>query len=330
MRSELIHKIFHAPAGDRNELMLEVYRYQYAENSLYRHFCDALKRSPDNVSEIDRIPYLPIAFFKSHTVQTGKFEPETWFESSGTTGTVNSRHLIKDLSLYRDSFLRGFEIFYGQPQEWCIIGLLPAYLERSHSSLVVMVDELIRRSSHPGSGFYLYEQNKLAAQLEQLEAAGQKTLLFGVTFALLDFAESHPMRLQHTTLIETGGMKGRGKELTRPELHAVLGEAFRHPSIHSEYGMTELLSQAYATRNGIFMTPPWMRISLREEDDPLKIIPLGNEPKQGVINVADLANLDSCAFIATDDMGRLHPSGGFEVLGRLDNSDIRGCSLMAL
>lgn len=326
MRSELIHKIFSSGKPASDELLLEIYRYQYAQNELYRAFGDALLRNPDNVLTAGSIPHLPISFFKTHAVQTGEFDPVTWFESSGTTGTVSSRHLLRSLDLYRQSFLRGFTLFFGSPADWCILGLLPAYLERSHSSLVVMVDELIRQSADPRSGFYLYNQAELAGKLQELEAAGQKTMLFGVTFALLDFADKYPMPLKHTVIMETGGMKGRGKELTGSALHDIFDQAFDSPAIHSEYGMTELLSQAYAVERGKFHCPPWMRVGLREEDDPLKIIPLGSTVSQGAINITDLANIDSCAFIATDDLGRLHPDGGFEVLGRMDNADIRGCS----
>lgn len=316
-----------------DQLILEVYRYQYENNRLYQDFCRALQRSPDRVTTLDELPFLPIRFFKSHQVQTGNYEPVTYFESSGTTGTINSRHYLRTPDLYRTSFTAGFRQFYGDPSDWCIIGLLPAYLERQHSSLVVMVDELIRLSGHARSGFYLYDYARLKDTLTHLEGEGQKVLLIGVTFALLDFAEQFPMPLKHTTIMETGGMKGRRTELTRPELHEILGCAFGYPPIHSEYGMTELLSQAYCGDDGLFRTPPWMKILLREEDDPLAIIhPPGGTLRvnNGAINVIDLANLDSCCFIATDDMARMHVDGGFEVLGRIDNADIRGCSLMAL
>ncbi|MBZ5856687.1 LuxE/PaaK family acyltransferase [Flavihumibacter profundi] len=338
MRSELIHKIFSVGKYLPDSLVLEVFRYQYDQNPLYRQFCSAIHRPPEKVINITDIPFLPIRFFKTHAVKTGDFEPETFFESSGTTGTINSRHLVRSLDIYRESFTRGFEIFYGMPQDLCIIGLLPAYLERQHSSLVFMVDELIRLSGHPQSGFYLYDHDKLSETLLSLEKNGQRAILIGVTFALLDFADKFPINLHHTIIMETGGMKGRRKELTRPELHQKLSNSFGEAQIHSEYGMTELLSQAYSADNGIFYSPPWLKILFREEDDPLVVVsPGGHYPpgdtrrvKNGAINVIDLANIDSCCFIATDDMGRMHPDGGFEVLGRIDNSDIRGCSLMTI
>jgi hypothetical protein len=338
MRSELIHKIFALTETAPDDLVLEVFRYQYNENGLYRQFCTAIGKSPGNVMGLVDLPFLPIRFFKSHQVITGSFEPDNWFESSGTSGTAGSRHYYPSLALYRESFLRGFTRFYGDPAGWCVLGLLPAYLERERSSLVVMVNELIELSGHPQSGFYLYDFQKLQTTLGRLEQAQTKVLLIGVTFALLDFAASFPMPLKHTTLMETGGMKGRRKEITRAELHETLGAAFGHPPIHSEYGMTELLSQAYAGDNGLFYGLPHFKILLRDEDDPFALVsPVGLNPtgetrrvKQGAINVIDLANLDSCCFLATDDLGRMHADGGFEVLGRIDNSDIRGCSQLAI
>lgn len=338
MRSELIHKIFGSAESLTDELLLEVFRYQFHHNPLYRQYCQAIRRGPREVMSVQDLPFLPIRFFKTHAVKTGEYEPEAWFESSGTTGTTNSRHFLRSLDIYRQSFTKGFHQFYGDPADWCIIGLLPSYLEREHSSLVVMADELIRLSGHPYSGFYLYNYKVLQETLQKLDMAGQRVLLIGVTFALLDFAETFPMKLEHTTIMETGGMKGRRKEITRVELHEILSEAFGQPPIHSEYGMTEMLSQAYAGDNGLFYTPPWLKILLREEDDPLAILPPGGyyppgttrRVVNGAINLVDLANLDSCCFIATDDMGRLHEDGGFEVLGRIDNSDIRGCSLMTI
>jgi hypothetical protein len=259
-------------------------------------------------------------------VRTTDFQPQAVFESSGTTGMVSSRHVVKDLDLYRRSFTAAFQRFYGPVSEWCIIGLLPAYLERSNSSLVLMVDELVKASGHPDSGFYLYEHEVLHQRLSNLERTRQKTLLIGVTFALLDFAEQYPMNLQHTVIMETGGMKGRRKEITRAELHEYLTQRLGIKTIHAEYGMTELLSQAYSSGNGLFSCPPWMKILVRKEDDPLDVTTEG----EGIINVIDLANIWSCAFIATEDVGRIYPNGSFEVSGRVDNSDIRGCSLLVV
>ena len=257
-------------------------------------------------------------------VFSGNFVPEIVFESSGTTGIVSSKHAVKDAELYRQSYLKGFQAFYGDISEWCIIGLLPSYLERNGSSLVVMVDDLIKLSGHPQSGFYLNEFNKLGEVLGELELKKQQTLVIGVTFALLDFAEQFPMNLQYTTIMETGGMKGRRKEMIRAEVHEFLKKQFKLQKIHSEYGMTELLSQGYSKGDGVFSHVPWMKILIRDEDDPLKV----SDEGKGLINVIDLANLHSCSFIATDDVGKVNEDGRFEVIGRMDNSDIRGCSLM--
>ena len=313
------------------ETALAVFNFQYLQNPVYNQFCKALHIEPAKINTLNKIPFLPIAFFKTHVVTTTQFETAALFESSGTTQTINSKHLIKDIALYEQSFSAAFRLFYGNPKDWCIIALLPSYLERKNSSLVMMADKLIEESGHGQSGFYLNELEKLHYTLLQLEKQQQKTLLIGVTFALLDFAEKYPTPLQHTTIMETGGMKGRREELTRPEVHEILCTNFKLNKIHSEYGMTELLSQAYSKGDGIFNCPPWMKIVLREEDDPLSV-QLSNNSKtiSGAINVIDLANLYSCSFIATDDAGKLHKDESFEVLGRLDNSDIRGCSLLAL
>jgi hypothetical protein len=291
----------------------------------------------DNVASLADIPHLPIGFFKTHRVQATDFKPSLIFESSGTTGSVNSRHYIKSPELYRQSFTKAFETVYGPSDEWVILGLLPSYLERNNSSLVYMVAELIRRSNRVESGFYLNEYERLFGLLQQLERRGQKSLLIGVTFALLDFAEYFSLQrtvspLRFTTIMETGGMKGRRMEMVRPALHEQLCASFGTATIHSEYGMTELLSQAYSRGAGIFNPPPWMRVCLREEDDPfaIKLLPTGTNSTNGVINIIDLANIYSCSFIATDDAGKLYGDGSFEVLGRVDNSDIRGCSLMAV
>jgi len=325
------HTIFSLAEQGFEALSLEIFRHQYLANPVYKSYVDALAVNPANIRKIEQIPFLPIRFFKSHTVISGDFEPEAVFESSGTTTTVNSRHYVNDASLYKESFTRGFELFYGAAKEFCIIGLLPSYLERNSSSLVYMVNELIIQSNHPQSGFYLNEHEKLVAMLQQLESQRQPTLLIGVTFALLDLAEKFSMPLQYTTVMETGGMKGRRKEMIRAEVHDVLKRAFHVPGIHSEYGMTELLSQAYSKGSGVFKSPPWMKILVRDEEDPLYVRSSpANKHITGAINIIDLANIYSCSFIATDDAGRLYPDGSFEVLGRLDNSDLRGCSLLTL
>ncbi len=329
--TDLIAQIFAVPQQSFNSVALEVFRFQYQHNKIYKQYCDLLGTDAATINSITRIPFLPISFFKTHQIQTTTFEPEIIFESSGTTQSINSRHLVKELNIYQKSFTEAFKLFYGSPANWCIIALLPSYLERQHSSLVMMAEALIKLSGHPQSGFYLYDFKKLAATLQRLEAAGQPTLLLGVTFALLDFAEQFPLSLRHTTIMETGGMKGRKTELTRQQVHHILNTAFGTGHIHSEYGMTELLSQAYAKERGIFNCPPWMKVLIRAEDDPFDVqaSTVANSTN-GAINIIDLANLYSCSFIATEDAGRLYANGRFEVLGRLDNSDIRGCSLMAL
>lgn len=327
MNCEMEHKIFEVSENNFESTALEVYRFQYAANPVYRSFADLVHKKPDDVHSLEEIPFLPISFFKTHRIQSGDFVPEVIFESSGTTQTGNSQHAVKALNLYQKSFRAGFEYFYGPIQQYCVLGLLPSYLERKGSSLVLMVDDMIRESQHPVSGTYLYDHAQLASVLHKLEAAGQPTLLIGVTFALLDFAEKFKIPLKHTIVMETGGMKGRREEWTREQVQTFLKEAFSLSKIHSEYGMTELLSQAYSKGDGLFTCPPWMRILLREEEDPMAILP--SPSARGVINVIDLANLYSCSFIATQDAGKLHHNGEFEVLGRVDHSDIRGCSLMS-
>jgi hypothetical protein len=312
------------------ENALRIFQFQSVANLLYREYVDLLGIDRTSITSLTDIPFLPISFFKSHAVMTDSFTPEAFFESSGTTGTVNSRHYIKDLGIYRRSFLGGFRKFYGDPAEWCIIGLLPSYLERQHSSLVMMVDELVKLSAIEQSGFYLYEHENLVSTLANLESKGQKTLLIGVSFALLDLAERFSVPLKHTVVMETGGMKGRREEMTREQVHEVLKNAFGLGVIHSEYGMTELLSQGYSKGNGIFFPCDTMRILLREEDDPFAVHDCEMKMITGIINVIDLANIYSCSFIATEDAGKLYPDGSFEVTGRVDHSDIRGCSLMVV
>lgn len=309
-------------------IALEVFQFQFENNPVYQDYCEAVGRTPGRVKKISGVPFLPISFFKTHRIETTAFNAGLLFKSSGTTGMVTSSHYVKDAAIYRESFMKGFAKFYGDVNDYCIIGLLPSYLERGNSSLVYMVNHLIKKSGHENSGFYLDEFEKLDTSLKRLEASGQKTILIGVTYALLDFGNRYPQQLSNTIIMETGGMKGRGKEMTKAELYGHLKESFGVAHIHSEYGMTELLSQAYGI-DGIMSCPPWMQIVLRDETDPFEIYGL-SETNSGAINIIDLANLYSCSFIATDDMGKIYTDGRFEVLGRMDNSDIRGCSLMAL
>ena len=309
------------------EIALEVYRFQYFTNSIYNKYCNAIHKGPDVVRSIAEIPFLPISFFKTYDVKATDFQSELVFKSSGTTGVTTSRHYVKDPELYERSFFTYFNHFFGPVEQYCIFGLLPSYLEQGNSSLVYMVDHLVQKSNHPESGFYLYDFDKLATVLFKLEQEGQKTILFGVTYALLDFAKQCPLHLNKTIIIETGGMKGRKKEMIRSELYDILQKSFGLSQIHSEYGMTELFSQAYAV-NGLFSCPAWMRVLLRDETDPLEILESQGKTSSGIINVIDLANIYSCSFIATEDVGKLYPDGRFEVLGRMDNTDIRGCSLL--
>ncbi|HWR32566.1 MAG TPA: hypothetical protein VN451_03525 [Chitinophagaceae bacterium] len=307
-------------------LALEVFKYQAQNNTVYKAYLQVLGKDQEMVTSLSAIPFLPISFYKSHQVKTGEFAVQEIFESSGTTRSISSRHFVKDLSLYEGSFIKGFALFYGPVKNYCILGLLPSYLERKKSSLVYMVDKLIQLSEHPQSGFYLNEYEQLAAVLQELEKRKQPTLLIGATFALLDFAEKFSFPLRHTIMMETGGMKGRREEMIRAEVHDVLEKAFHMSVIHSEYGMTELLSQAWSKADGIFNCPPWMKVLMRDDEDPFMIKNIGS----GTINVVDLVNIHSCSFIATDDVGKLYPDGRFEVLGRMDGSDLRGCSLMVL
>lgn len=306
---------------------LSVFRYQYTYNALYRQYCMALHIKEEMVQRLTQIPFLPVSFFKTHCVTTGDIaEPELTFESSGTTGENTSRHYVADAGVYEQALVQGFEAFYGSSEDYAILALLPSYLERSNASLVHMAKTLMERSGHADNGFYINEWDKLAAVLRRLEQQGQKVLLLGVTFALLDFAAAYPMRLAHTIVMETGGMKGRRAELTRSEVHSILKEQWQLTAVHSEYGMTELLSQAYAVRDGIFECTATMRVLVRDINDPLDVQASGT----GCINVIDLANVHSCAFIATEDIGNIHVDGTFEVLGRMDHSALRGCSLMAV
>ncbi|WP_415580764.1 acyl transferase [Flavobacterium longum] len=309
------------------KVALKVFRFQHEHNNVYREFCDYLGVDSQKVKSLEKIPFLPISFFKSHDVMTDEHPVQQIFTSSGTTGMATSRHLVTDVSLYEESYRRAFAQFYGNIEDYAVLALLPSYLERGGSSLIYMVDDLIKLSNNPDSGFYLHNQEELAVKLKMLDEAGQNVLLIGVTYALLDMLEAHQFSLQNTIIMETGGMKGRRKEMIREELHAVLCKGFGVHSIHSEYGMTELLSQAYSLGDGIFECPDWMRILVRDTEDALSYVDGG---KTGGINVIDLANINSCAFIATQDLGKKYADGSFEVLGRFDHSDIRGCNLMVM
>ena len=306
-------------------LALKIFRFQYRNNPLYHRFVESLSVSPSHINHVSQIPFLPIEFFKSHIVQTGSFHPEAVFSSSGTTGMVTSKHYVKDLIIYQESMLAGFKRFFGKPSDYVILALLPSYLEREGSSLVYMSEKLIKMSKDRRSGFYLHDYQKLSQLLSQLKKQNQKTLLIGVTYALLDLAEQYPIHFPELILMETGGMKGKRKELVREALHKQLKQAFGVPHVYSEYGMTELLSQAYSKGEGIFSTPPWMKIFIRDVNDPLSLVAQG---KSGGINVVDLASLYSCSFIATQDLGKKISSDEFEILGRFDNSDVRGCNLL--
>ena len=304
-----------------------MFRFQHDHNKVYREFCDYLSVDPHKVKSLEKIPFLPISFFKSHDVVSDVGPVQQVFTSSGTTGMTTSRHLVTDVSLYEESYRRAFAQFYGNIEDYAVLALLPSYLEREGSSLIYMVDDLIKLSNNPDSGFYLHNRDELAVKLKMLDEAGQNVLLIGVTYALLDMLEAHQFSLQNTIIMETGGMKGRRKEMIREELHDILRQGFGVPSIHSEYGMTELLSQAYSLGDGVFECPDWMQILVRDTEDALSYVDYG---KTGGINVIDLANINSCSFIATQDLGKRFPDGSFEVLGRFDHSDIRGCNLMVM
>jgi hypothetical protein len=305
---------------------LSLMQYQAQKNAVYSEWIQSMKVQLDAVHALNEIPFLPIHFYKTHTIYTGRECPSFHFESSGTTQDIVSKHFVKELKVYEQSFMQCFHQFYGSPKDYCILGLLPNYLERQHSSLVYMTAHLIQASENPSSGFYLYDFEKLNLTLAALEKTHQKTLLIGVSYALMDFADAYPQKLKHTIVMETGGMKGRKEELTKPALHAYLADGFGVQHIHSEYGMTELLSQAYSKGEGIYVCPPWMKVLVADESDPTAL----NATGRGVLHIIDLANFNSCAFIATEDIGVVYPDGSFEVLGRLDQSARRGCSLLVV
>jgi len=328
MRKMLHNSIFNIKDQNNfNGLSLKIFNYQYENNIVYQEFINNLGKGKNSVKDLASIPFLPVEFFRTKKIVTGDLPVKLIFESSGTTGTDPGRHFVTDLGLYEESFLKSFNLFYGDPSDYVIAALLPSYTERKSSSLVYMADNLIKRTENPLSGFYKGNIDDLVSALKAAKAEKKRVLLLGVSFALLDLAEDQPTDLSEVIVMETGGMKGRRKEITRPELHSFLKEKLNIRSVHSEYGMTELMSQAYSKGDGIFYCPPWMKVVIRDPYDPLTLY--SDTGMTGGINIIDLANLNSCSFIATGDLGRLHNDGGFEVLGRFDNSDIRGCNLLA-
>jgi len=323
----LEQQIFHIKSNqDFENITLAIFQYQFQHVSVYREYCELLHVRPQEVNAIEDIPFLPIEFFKKLTVISSEKNSETIFTSSGTTGSITSKHWVADLTLYRKSFLDGFQRFYGDPSQLVILALLPSYLEREGSSLVYMVDQLIKETNNVHSGFYLNDLDTLAEKLVALDSADKKVLLLGVSYALLDLIEKRTFQLKNTYVMETGGMKGRRQEMIKEALHNVLKAGFGVEKIHSEYGMTELLSQAYSKGDGLFSCPPWMRVLTRDTEDPLTLV----NGTTGGINVIDLANVYSCSFIATQDLGKTYTDESFEILGRFDTSDIRGCNLMVL
>jgi len=308
-----------------NDQALKIFHLQYQHNQVYKNYIDQLGVDVNAIQLIEQVPFLPIELYKIHDIIWDQHSPELIFHSSGTTGSVPGKHPVADTSIYKQSFLSCFNLFFGDPRQYCILALLPSYLDRKDSSLVFMVNELIRLTEDEHSGFYLDQYDQLLDNLGRA-VPEKKVILFGVTYALLDLIESRTVNYPELIVIETGGMKGRRTEMIREELHQLLGEGFGVKEIYSEYGMTELLSQAYSMGNGHFRTPPWMQVMVRDLHDPFAFLQAG---KTGPLNIIDLANIYSCSFIATQDLGRLHPDGSFEVLGRVDYSDIRGCSLLA-
>ena len=319
-----IDDIFDSPF-DFNAKAMSVFLHQSSTPGIYRDYINALNIDPKNIKSIDEIPFLPISFFKTHTIKDENASTEIIFSSSGTTGIETSNHYVTDLDLYIKSFTAGFRLFYGDIKRYCFLALLPSYLERNGSSLVFMCDHLIKQSQNPLSGFYLDQMKELRDTLKSLQEQKQPVILLGVTYALLDLAENFKLEFPELIIIETGGMKGRRKEMIREEVHATLKKAFSVPNIHSEYGMTELLSQGWSLKEGVFTCPPWMQVYIRDVNDPFQ---LAENSITGAINIIDLANINSCSFIATDDLGRKSNDNSFEILGRLESSDLRGCNLL--
>lgn len=320
----IIDRIFNVDQSEFESLALEIFHYQYNNCDIYRQYVDLLKINPREISVITEIPFLPIGFFKTHKVVSTQKKEQIIFTSSGTTGMERSRHFVADLSIYERSFVESFKHFYGNPAEYTILAFLPSYLEREGSSLIYMMEALIKMSGHEKSGFYLHNVDELLTTLVRCVQNNEKTLLLGVSFALLDLAENHTLDLQNIIVMETGGMKGKRKEMVREEIHEIYKTKFNVNAIHSEYGMTELLTQAYSTGDGLFACPPWMRVLVRDAHDPRCVSRNG----AGGLNIIDLANVNSCAFVETKDLGRIHQNGRFEVNGRFDFADIRGCNLL--
>lgn len=322
----MIERIFNcSDEVEFNHSAIEVFRFQYNNNAIYHHYCELLHTKEEEIRHYRQIPFLPIGFFRSHVIKSTVKETQIVFSSSGTTGESQSQHHVADVSVYERSFMKSFKHFYGDISDYCVVALLPSYLERNGSSLVYMAEKLIAESRHPDSGFYLYDFGQLHQKLIRLKHAGQKTILLGVTYALLDFVAEFPLDFPGLIVMETGGMKGRRREMIREEVHELLCNGFGLAQIHSEYGMTELLSQAYSSGNGRYNAPPWMKVLIRDSNDPLSLV---GDHITGGINVIDLANIFSCSFIAVQDLGKTNSDGTFEVLGRFDQSQMRGCNLM--
>lgn len=317
-------KIFNVDDKNFEQIAFEVFRFQYINNNIYKSYCDLLKKTPSNIGDISGIPFLPISFFKSHSVMCTK-KYDKVFHSSGTTNENLSKHYVSDIHIYEQSFLKNFIDNYGDPKDYVILGLLPNYMENENSSLIYMVNNLIKLSESNDSGFFLKEYDFIIEKMKSLARENKKIILIGVSYALLDLTESKNLNFENTIIIETGGMKGRRREMIKKELHETLKERTGLKKIHSEYGMTELLSQAYSKGDGIFSCPNWMRVFIRDINDPNFLY---SNNKSGGINIIDLANINSCSFIATEDMGSLHKNGNFEIMGRIDHTDTRGCNLL--
>ena len=317
-------KIFNVDDKNFEQIAFEVFQFQYINNNIYKSYCDLLKKTPSNIRDISSIPFLPISFFKSHSVMCTK-KYDKVFHSSGTTNENLSKHYVSDIQIYEQSFLKNFIDNYGDPKDYVILGLLPNYMQNENSSLIYMVNNLIELSESNDSGFFLKEYDFIVEKMKSLTKENKKIILIGVSYALLDLTESKNLNFENTIIIETGGMKGRRREMIKKELHETLKERTGLKKIHSEYGMTELLSQAYSKSDGIFSCPNWMKVFIRDINDPDFLY---SNNKSGGINIIDLANINSCSFIATEDMGSLHKNGSFEIMGRIDHSDTRGCNLL--